>query len=105
MTRVTPRDIDVEEDARLFAMLGDPTRLRIAQLLLDGEKYVSELAELTGASPTGISQQLRFLREGGFVARRKAGNRAFYKMNSDRLADFLKAAPGFSRLPPSAADR
>lgn len=105
MGAVTLRNIDVEADARLFAMLGDPTRLLIAGLLLEGEKYVNELAQLTGASPTAISQQLRFLREGGFVSKRKSGNRAFYTMSSDRLSGFLRAARGDSLLPPSIRDR
>ena len=49
-------------DARFFRGLGDPTRLRIVQLLLDGERTVSEIVREVGGLQGRISSHLMCLR-------------------------------------------
>jgi DNA-binding transcriptional ArsR family regulator len=62
----------------MLKLLGDETRLRIIWALLHREHSVSELAELVGAQPAGVSQHLAKLRLARLVRTRRDGNRTFY---------------------------
>jgi DNA-binding transcriptional ArsR family regulator len=77
----------IEEAAHRFALLGDPTRLRILHILMQrGELSVGAVAEASGASRFNASAHLNRLALGGLVARRQAGTTHFYRVADDRLA-------------------
>lgn len=78
--------------ARLFHGLSDPTRVRIALLLLDGERSVSELVAALGAPQGRVSSHLMCLRWCGFVASRRAGKRVFYRVADPRVAGLIHLA-------------
>ena len=59
---------------------GDPERLRILDLLLSGERQVSEIAELTNAELSTTSQRLRILLNENLVKRRRSGRDMFYRL-------------------------
>ncbi len=70
--------------ARLFRLLGDPTRLRILTQLQDGERNVSTLVKkLRLAQPT-VSHHLALLRTGDIVIARRAGKEVHYSINGDQ---------------------
>ncbi|OAM88969.1 metalloregulator ArsR/SmtB family transcription factor [Termitidicoccus mucosus] len=64
--------------ARRFAVLGEPTRLRILQALMTGERPVGEIVDATGGTQTNISRHLQTLAATGLVARRREGLQVFY---------------------------
>lgn len=66
--------------ATRFRMLGDASRLRILNVLMDSERSVQELEEVTGLSQTNVSRHLGLLRREGMVERRADGNRAIYRI-------------------------
>jgi DNA-binding transcriptional ArsR family regulator len=69
----------LEEAASRFALLGDPTRLRIVSILRDrGECTVGELAQASGGSGANVSQHLGRLAAGGIVRRRRVGRTVRY---------------------------
>ncbi|MCC7363866.1 MAG: winged helix-turn-helix transcriptional regulator [Dehalococcoidia bacterium] len=69
----------LEHVAERFRVLGDPTRLRILQVLLaDGELNVGELVERLQLSQANVSKHLRLLHEAGMVSRRPQGTAAYY---------------------------
>lgn len=71
----------IEEAARRFALLGDPTRLTILHTLLDrGELSVGELAEATETSRFNVSAHLARLAKGGLLGLRKAGTTHYYSV-------------------------
>ncbi len=71
----------LDEVARRFFLLGDPTRLRIVSALHDaGEVTVQELALSTATSPANASQHLGRLRQGGIVKRRRTGRTVRYSI-------------------------
>ncbi len=76
--------------ARVFHGLSDPTRLRIVQLLLAGEKNVSELVAALGAPQGRVSSHLMCLRWCGFVATRRAGKYVYYRIADPRVADVVR---------------
>ena len=78
----------IEEAAHRFALLSDPTRLRILRTLMEiGELSVGEVAEASGTSRFNASAHLNRLARGGFVARRQAGTTHYYRVADDRLAN------------------
>ena len=71
----------VDEVARRFALLGDPTRLRVVRTLHDvGECSVQEIADATGTTMANASQHLARLRDSGIVQRRRIGKSVRYSI-------------------------
>ncbi|MCH8238081.1 MAG: 2-C-methyl-D-erythritol 4-phosphate cytidylyltransferase, partial [Proteobacteria bacterium] len=69
-------------DALLAALraAGEPTRLRLVQLLTRGELTVSELVHILGQSQPRISRHLKLLTEAGLLARHPEGSWVFYRL-------------------------
>ena len=78
--------------ARFFRGLDDPTRVLILELLLSGEKRVSELVELTGCPQGRVSNHLACLRHCGYVTTRRDGRFVFYRLADDRVRALLRIA-------------
>ncbi|HYM95765.1 MAG TPA: metalloregulator ArsR/SmtB family transcription factor [Candidatus Sulfotelmatobacter sp.] len=76
----------IEEAAHRFAMLGDPTRLRILHALMEqGALSVGAVAEATGTSRFNASAHLNRLALAGLVARRRQGSTVFYRVDDVKL--------------------
>jgi DNA-binding transcriptional ArsR family regulator len=73
-----PTDVEVQLAADAFRLLGDPNRIKILWALLHGETSVNCLADLVGASSSGVSQHLAKLRLAGLVTVRREGTFAYY---------------------------
>jgi len=73
-------DSRIGRAAAVFSALGDPTRVRILDALGIEELCVCDLAEVCGISQSGVSHQLRVLRDLALVAYRREGNRAVYRL-------------------------
>jgi len=80
--------------AARFRALGDPSRLRIVNRLMDGELGVQDLLEATGLSQTNLSRHLGVLRQAGILERRTEGNRAFYRIADPSLVDVCEIVCG-----------
>jgi DNA-binding transcriptional ArsR family regulator len=70
-----------------FAVLAEPARRRVLDLLLDGPRPVGELAGLLGLSQPGTSKHLKVLREAGLVRVRQDGQRRWYELQPEPLAE------------------
>jgi DNA-binding transcriptional ArsR family regulator len=76
----------LEDAARLFSLLGDPTRLRLVRELNDaGELTVGALAARSGTTLANASQHLLRLAAAGLVGRRRAGKSVVYRIVDPRL--------------------
>ena len=76
--------------AELFKILGDPTRLKIVELLLENEMCVNHIAETMGMGQSAISHQLRVLRQARLVTYRKEGKTAYYSLNDDHVEALVR---------------
>ena len=84
MTDLTPEIAELI--ARRFAVLGEPTRLRLLNLMHDrGEASVGELVEATGGTQANVSKHLGVMLGERMVARRREGNRALYSIADPTL--------------------
>ena len=71
----------VEEVARRFALLSDPTRLRILGVLLEHDNItVTELAGAVGEAAPNVSQHLSRLLAADVVGRRRDGRTVRYSV-------------------------
>lgn len=82
----------MERTAELFKSMGDPTRLAILCLLLDGEKPVGALAEVLSHTSSSVSHQLRILRGMRLVRSRRSGQHIFYALDDQHIADLIEVA-------------
>lgn len=78
--------------AELFKALSHPTRIRILELLRQGEQSVSQLQLELGPEGSTVSQQLAILRMKNLVDTRRAGNAIFYRLRDPQITDLLDAA-------------
>jgi len=66
--------------AARLRVIGDPTRIRILDLLREEELSVAEITERLGTSQQNASKHLATLLQAGIVARRKQGSSAIYSI-------------------------
>lgn len=79
--------------AKYFRGLGDPTRLRILELLRDqGELTVGELVERLGEAQPKISNHLACLRWCGFIDARRHHRTVYNRIADDRVLAMLELA-------------
>ena len=90
--RAAASPASVARTAAIFSALSDPTRLRILDALGIEELCVCDLAEVCEISQSGVSHQLRLLRDRGLVAYRRDGNRAVYRLADDHVLALLAQA-------------
>ncbi len=81
-----------EVKAELFKALAHPARIRVLELLSDGERSVGEMQPLVGIEPPHLSQQLGVLRHAGLVTTRKEGTSVIYAIRDPQLVELLAAA-------------
>jgi DNA-binding transcriptional ArsR family regulator len=79
LPRPLPEDL-AELTARRFRVISEPLRIRMLDLLREGELSVNELAEQLGAGQQNVSKHLGVLVDAGMLARRKEGNRVYYRI-------------------------
>ncbi len=82
----------VEDVARQFALMADPTRLRMLTALDVGELCVCDLAVATGINRSTISHQLRVLRDARLVRRRREGKVIYYALDDDHIVSLMAIA-------------
>lgn len=83
-----------EVKANLFRVLGHPARVRILELLRDGERSVGALQAELELDSGGTSQHLAALRRIGLVDSRREGTSVYYRVDDERVFDLLAAGRG-----------
>ena len=84
-----------EIKAELFKALGHPGRIRVLEVLSEGERTVTELVPLVGLEASHLSQQLGVLRRAGVVVARRDGSTVTYSLANDQVAELLAVAKRF----------
>jgi len=87
-----PADRIRQLKADLLKALGQPTRLKILELLAEGERCVCEIFPAIGGEQSNVSKHLGFLRSQGIVIADRRGMRVFYRLADPRIAKLLEDA-------------
>jgi DNA-binding transcriptional ArsR family regulator len=77
----------VQPVAEYFSILSEPMRLRILNLLGEGEKCVQELVEATQTSQANVSKHLKVMLQAGIISRRPEGTSAYYCLEDPLIFD------------------
>ena len=78
--------------AEFFKTLGHPARIRILEVLRDGERPVSELIPEVGIEASHLSQQLGIMRRANLIQVRKVGSNVYYSVTEPLLFELLEVA-------------
>jgi DNA-binding transcriptional ArsR family regulator len=78
--------------ADFFKALAHPTRIRLLEMLVDGEKNVGELQLGLGPDAAAASQQLAILRMKNLVDTRREGTSIYYRLRDPQVKEVLDAA-------------
>jgi len=78
--------------AEFFKALAHPLRIRILELLAQGDKNVNELQALVGSEGSAVSQQLSILRNKNIVHGTKDGNKVTYSLRDPMILELLEVA-------------
>jgi DNA-binding transcriptional ArsR family regulator len=87
-----PTSAQVDAAVVSFAMLADPTRVRILWALRTGTSDVATLAAAAGCRPTVASQHLSKLRLAGLVQGTRNGRQVFYQLRGGHVRNLLQEA-------------
>ena len=89
--RIHPQLADkyVQPMAEIFKVLGDPTRIKILELLSHEDMCVSNIAEMLDMTHSAISHQLRVLKQNRLVKYRKEGKTVLYTLADEHVFTIL----------------
>ncbi|MER5621566.1 metalloregulator ArsR/SmtB family transcription factor [Streptosporangium sp. NPDC002544] len=82
--------------ARIGRTLASPVRLRLLDVLDQGERTVEQLSEEADIPLKNTSAQLQQLRAAHLVTSRKAGTRVYYRLADERVSRFLGELQDFA---------
>lgn len=77
---------------KFFKGLGDLTRLRIVEALLEKERNVSELIKLIRVPQSNISNHLACLKWCGYITSRKERTSVYYQITDERVKKIVELA-------------
>ncbi len=85
-------DFATVRTAKYFRALGDPTRLRILELLIDSPLTVTELTQMLRVPQSSVSNHLACLRWCGFVSSESRGKWTHYTVTDPRIRTIVECA-------------
>ena len=78
--------------AEFFKTLAHPARIRVLEVLRDGDRTVSELIPEVGIESSHLSQQLGIMRRANLVQSRKEGATVVYSVSNPMIFQLLDVA-------------
>lgn len=85
---MTNKNLDnslINNISEFFKILGDNTRLKIINLLINNEMYVNDIANSLSMTKSSISHQLKKMKDHDLVKSRKDGKEVYYSLNDDHV--------------------
>ena len=76
--------------ADLFKIFSDSTRIRILDILIEGELCVQDIADALEMTQSAISHQLRILKQMHLIKFRRDGKNLWYSLADDHVRTILQ---------------
>lgn len=80
----------LEKAASYFALLSEPSRLRIIRAICHDERSVQDVVDFTGLPQPNVSRHLALMHRAGVLSRKRAGTSVFYKVSDPMLTEFCR---------------
>lgn len=84
-----PKDEELYDLAEVFKVFGDSTRIKILFCLFEHEMCVNDIAELTGATQSAVSHQLRILKNAKLVSASRDGKQMIYSLSDEHVRSII----------------
>lgn len=81
--------IEYFEIAEFFKCFSDASRVKIIQIIGEGEKSVNDIAAEAQMTQTAVSYQLRILRDSRIVKYRREAQNIYYSLSDEHIMDLL----------------
>lgn len=81
--------VECEQVIPFLKVISNTTRLKILCILKDGEQKVGDIQNLLGAKQSYVSQQLKFLKNRGYLLSRREGTQIYYALADDKFPELL----------------
>ncbi len=92
MIKRMPLPADFERVSDTFALIADPSRLKIMWLLCHCEECVNNIAAAVNMSAPAVSHHLKLLRQANLLQSRREGKEMFYTLSDSPAAQLLHKA-------------
>ena len=89
MTIQIPDDRTLEFKARIFKVIGDPNRVKILEILRNGEICQCDIIPLIGQSQPAVSRHLKLLEDSGLITSYKEATRMIYNIVDNHIYTLL----------------
>lgn len=80
----------IEQAAECLKVMAHPVRLRIVNILMQGEYPVKEIAEICQVPPNVTCEHLRLMKGHGLLKSERRGKTVYYEINSPRLPGLIE---------------
>lgn len=81
---------DTEKICKIFHLLADTGRFRLVYALLQGDMCVYHLTEVADGTQSGVSHQLRILRDNGIVKAKRVGKFVEYSIADEHIREIIE---------------
>ena len=86
-----PDDKVLDFKANILKTIADSNRLKILEILREGENCQCEIIPLIGQSQPTVSRHLKLLEDAGLIKSRRDGTRVFYTVTDPHIFNLLDA--------------
>ena len=93
------------DNANVFKALSDENRLKVLELLLDGEKCVSEILEKMSIGQSTLSHHIKLMCVSGIIKSKKAGTATYYSINPDGAKSAIELLSELTGVAPVTAEK
>jgi DNA-binding transcriptional ArsR family regulator len=83
-----------EEVSHYFALLSQPTRLKILYAVCNGERSVNDIVAQVQSTQANVSRQINMLYRARILARRKEGSQVYYRIADQQTVELCKTVCG-----------
>ena len=90
-----PTEESLFDMASVFAILSDPTRLKIISALSLANLTVTEITEMLSLNQTTVSHQLKTLKDNDYVVATRRGKNIYYSLKNENVNDILLSSVVF----------
>lgn len=83
-----------EEVSHYFALLSQPTRLKILYAVCNGERSVNDIVAQVESTQANVSRQINMLYRAKILARRKEGAQVYYRIEDRGTVELCRSVCG-----------
>lgn len=89
----------VAEVCKIFHLLSEPSRLKIVLALFEGKMCVYHLTDVCSGTVSGVSHQLRLLRDNKIVSAKRLGKNIEYSLADNHVREIVEMALAHLQCP------